>query len=366
MFSLILGMLLLVSSVAHAAVLDVPTPHTTLSGVGVIHGWKCESGDLTVRFDGGPPLPLLHGSSRTDVRDTGACPHAEVGFVSIMNWGELGDGQHTAVVYDDGVEFDRSTFDVVTTGEAFLRNAAGQCVVEDFPAPGEEARFIWNQATQHLELAEVGRDLNETADQGSCMVGMTLQPGQSCTGYYGHGNYNYTVSVDQFSYGCLAYLDEGPYCDAEERNGSAIWAERNQNGSWTIERVADPTPDEHGDTPETATVVHLVSGGNVVETGRFSARYDREYFALHVPAGVQSQLLTITVQGVLNGEADLLVREANGKYTSIADEGRMSPDPIRIHMGAYVSTGTYYFHFRLLLFGPVSDTPYEITFQLDG
>ena len=42
-----------------------------------------------------------------------------------MNWGELGDGPHTAVVYDDGVEFDRSMFDVVTTGEAFLRGAAG-------------------------------------------------------------------------------------------------------------------------------------------------------------------------------------------------------------------------------------------------
>ena len=67
------------------------------------------------------PLPLVYGSERKDVLDAGACDHAEVGFVSIMNWGNLGDGPHTAVVYDDGIEFDRSTFDVVTTGEAFLR-----------------------------------------------------------------------------------------------------------------------------------------------------------------------------------------------------------------------------------------------------
>ena len=148
--------LLLTSVTAHAATLDVPTPHTTLSGVGVIHGWKCKAGELTVRFDGGPPLPLLHGAERQDVLDAGACDHANVGFVSIINWGELGDGQHTAVVYDDGVEFDRSTFDVVTTGEPFLERATGQCIVPDFPAPNEAARFIWNQPTQHMELAEVG------------------------------------------------------------------------------------------------------------------------------------------------------------------------------------------------------------------
>lgn len=155
MFLLMLG-LLLIGGVAHAATLEIPTPHTTLSGIGVVSGWKCDAGDLTVRFDGGPPLPLVYGSERRDVLDAGACPHDLVGFVSIMNWGNLGDGRHTAVVYDDGVEFDRSTFDVVTTGEPFLRGAAGQCIVPDFPAPNENARFIWNQATQHMELAEVG------------------------------------------------------------------------------------------------------------------------------------------------------------------------------------------------------------------
>lgn len=155
MVPLILAVLL-VSSVAQAATLDIPAPHTTLSGIGVVSGWKCEAGELTVRFNGGPPFPLVYGSRRTDVLDAGACDHADVGFMAIWNWGELGDGTHMAVVYDDGVAFDRSTFDVVTTGEPFLRNAAGQCVVPDFPAPNEAARFIWSQPTQHMELAEVG------------------------------------------------------------------------------------------------------------------------------------------------------------------------------------------------------------------
>ena len=37
-----------------AAVLDIPGNRATLSGIGVISGWKCEAtGALTIRFDGG-------------------------------------------------------------------------------------------------------------------------------------------------------------------------------------------------------------------------------------------------------------------------------------------------------------------------
>ena len=139
--------------------LENPGPGVTHSGIGVISGWKCSAGDLTVRFNGGAPIPLSYGSARADVRAAGACPRAEVGFVSIMNWGNLGDGQHTAVVYDDGREFARNTFRVVTTGEAFLPDAEGQCVVPDFPAPGENALFTWTTGTQHLELTDVGRHI---------------------------------------------------------------------------------------------------------------------------------------------------------------------------------------------------------------
>lgn len=147
------------ATTATRGALGNPGHGTTMSGIGVISGWKCDAGELTVRFNGGAPIPLSYGSVRTDVRDAGACPHAEVGFVALWNWGNLGDGQHTAVVYDDGREFARSTFRVVTTGEAFLPDAEGQCVVPDFPAPGENALFTWNTGTQHLELTDVGRHI---------------------------------------------------------------------------------------------------------------------------------------------------------------------------------------------------------------
>ena len=156
---------LLVPSLASAATLGVPGEDTTLSGVGVISGWKCEAaGDLTVRFfaDGSPvsvagidTFPLLYGSARPDVRDTGACPDADVGFVTIWNWGNLDDGAYTAIVYDDGVEFARSTFRVVTTGEAFRTDLEGECTIPHFPDPGDTARFVWNTGTQHLEMVSV-------------------------------------------------------------------------------------------------------------------------------------------------------------------------------------------------------------------
>ncbi len=150
----IIAAFLLTSSAAHAATLGIPTPHTTVSGIGVISGWKCEAGELTVRFDGGEPIPLLHGAERADVLNAGACDHATAGFLSIMNWGNLGDGEHTAVVYDDGVEFGRSVFTVRRFRDAFVRDAALTLPVQDFPHQGENAVFTWSEATQHLELAD--------------------------------------------------------------------------------------------------------------------------------------------------------------------------------------------------------------------
>ena len=155
LWSLLLVILAVLGDVAHAAQLGIPAPHRIVSGIGVISGWKCAAGELTIRFNGGAPIPLLYGAQRPDVLAAGACAHDRVGFLTIMNWGELGGGEHTAVVYDDGVAFARSRFQVVTTGEAFLAHRSGECLAEDFPMPGDESLFVWNPTTQHMELAEV-------------------------------------------------------------------------------------------------------------------------------------------------------------------------------------------------------------------
>ena len=138
---------------ATAYFLDVPYQGGQYSGVGTVHGWICEPmGDLTVRFDDGEPIPLLYGAQRADVMEAGQCDHAEVGFVTIWNWGELGEGEHTARVYDGDMLLVEHTFMVATFGVPFLTDAEGSCTIADFPSTGETAHFTWTQGTQHLEL----------------------------------------------------------------------------------------------------------------------------------------------------------------------------------------------------------------------
>ena len=154
-----LGTVLVLSALAvspsRAAFLESPAPQAVVSGIGFISGWKCDAGNITVRFNGGESIPLVYGSQRRDVREAGACTHDRAGFVAIWNWAHLEDGEHEAVAYDNGVEFGRSRFTVGSTGEEFLRDVRRVVVVDGFPAPGERALLEWNESTQHFEIREV-------------------------------------------------------------------------------------------------------------------------------------------------------------------------------------------------------------------
>ena len=147
--------LVLAPLLTHAASLDVPSNGDSLSGIGSIHGWKCtQDGEITVAFNDGEPIPTTYGSLRGDTR--AACGDAgNTGFSTLWNWALLGDGEHTAIAYDNGVEFARSTFTVTTTGEEFLTGVHAQVRVADFPAPGETTQLEWNQSTQHFELVNI-------------------------------------------------------------------------------------------------------------------------------------------------------------------------------------------------------------------
>ncbi len=148
------------ASVAHAATLGIPGPGTTQSGVGVISGWKCRAnGRLTIRFDGGSAVPLVYGSEREDTRR--ACGDTNNGFVAIWNWAKLDDGRHTAVVYDNGVEFDRATFTVVTTGVDFLRGVTGSGTAT--LSNGQRATLEWSEASQSF----VATDFTASSGSGS-------------------------------------------------------------------------------------------------------------------------------------------------------------------------------------------------------
>lgn len=153
-FPLLVLCLVLVGSPVWGATLESPAQGATLSGLGFISGWKCDAGAITVRINNGGPIPVAGNQPRADTRI--ACGTIHTGFIMQINWALLGDGEQTVVASDDGVKFASSVFTVVTAGEPYLPDAAGQCVVPDFPAPGENASFAWNTSTQHLELTDAG------------------------------------------------------------------------------------------------------------------------------------------------------------------------------------------------------------------
>ena len=65
---LCLGLVLLAPTLTHAqSALDIPGNGDTLSGIGVISGWKCEAqGNITIRLDAGDPIPATYGFPRGD------------------------------------------------------------------------------------------------------------------------------------------------------------------------------------------------------------------------------------------------------------------------------------------------------------
>ncbi len=146
---------LLTPAPAYATTLENPDNGKHYSGIGVISGWQCAEGRLTIRFNGGPLIPLAYGTERPDTRQV--CGHTTTGFVSIYNWARLGDGEHTAVLYNDGVEVAQSTFTVGTAGTDFVRGVQTSVTVRDFPSPGERQEFEWNQSTQHMEMVSPAR-----------------------------------------------------------------------------------------------------------------------------------------------------------------------------------------------------------------
>ena len=258
---LCLGLTVLVPSLAYAqptGVLEIPGDGTTVSGVGVISGWKCQAdGEITVEFLNAAgerivinegrtsnPVPMLYGSERPDIRANGAClenDHDKVGFVAIWNWGELGDGTYTAVAYDNDVEFARNTFTVTTFGTDFLREAITQVSVPDFPTPGETTTFQWNEATQHLEA--VSRD-------PACRETLTMNPGETCRGSIpleldesdlGEINTGFSFSVEAEGRGCISIsgIPALNYCYSaslpDVLDDIEVSVIRNADGSWTID-----------------------------------------------------------------------------------------------------------------------------------
>ena len=246
---LCLGLMALLPSLVHAATLEIPGNGTTVSGIGVISGWKCEAGDITISLNGEAPFPAMYGLPRSDTSAVCGDDDGNNGFFSYWNWGNLGDGEHTVVAYDNGEKFAESTFTVATPGTDFLIGASKEITVEDFPNTGDTTVLEWNQGTQHFEIVEFMG--SEPIDLGECEEGLTVGPGMMCSFFFGDttfGDIDGTFSINAEGQLCVEVdIATIPCMDTDQEferlldslGISGVDVTKNADGSWTI--ISMPT-----------------------------------------------------------------------------------------------------------------------------
>ena len=137
--------------------LENPGPHSFQSGVSALWGWVCDAALVEIEIEtaqGGVGRYMAeYGMERLDTLDT--CGDADNGFVLLLNWNLLGDGEHEVVALVDGEELGRATVTVTTLGAEFVRGVAGECTVEDFPTDGETVTLEWQQNSQNFVITDV-------------------------------------------------------------------------------------------------------------------------------------------------------------------------------------------------------------------
>ena len=145
-------------SVAPAgAALEIPSPGTNVSGIGLISGWSCLGGELEVEFSDAAGViwttPVLHGSERGDT--AAVCGDIENGFSATFNWSLLGAGERTARLIRNGEEVKKQSFRVTAFDAIEFVREPGMCTIADFPEVDQNATFVWEPSQQALVLESV-------------------------------------------------------------------------------------------------------------------------------------------------------------------------------------------------------------------
>ena len=130
-------------------VLENPMPNSFQSGIGGISGWVCAADTVEIEINGTAHM-AGYGTDRADTEER--CGDRDNGFGLLFNWNLLGDGAHTVVARADGVELGRATVQVTTLGMEFVEDAAGMCMVEDFPTMGESVTLTWQEPSQSFVI----------------------------------------------------------------------------------------------------------------------------------------------------------------------------------------------------------------------
>ena len=133
------------------AVLENPSPGSSQSGIGIISGWACEAQAVVIELNGSP-VQAAYGTPRGDTQPV--CGDTDNGFSLLVNWNNLGDGQHTVRALADGLEFARTTVRVTTLGADFLWGASGTFDLANFPSAGDTTVVQWAESQQNFVITD--------------------------------------------------------------------------------------------------------------------------------------------------------------------------------------------------------------------
>jgi len=135
------------------AVAETPQQGSIQSGVGLIRGWSCAADEVSVTIDGGAPIQIAYGTSRTDTASV--CGDANNGYGMVIAWGLLGNGTHRMQTFVNGQQIGDAQFDVVAIGSGFETGLSGEYVLAEFPHPGQRVRITWSEADQNFIVTGV-------------------------------------------------------------------------------------------------------------------------------------------------------------------------------------------------------------------
>lgn len=131
-------------------VLENPKSGSFASGIGTISGWVCAASRVDLQVDGSIFVQAPYGTLRGDTQ--AACGDTNNGFGYLINWNNLGSGQHTVVALADGVEIGRATVTVTTFEVPFVSGASGTYTL---PFNGQNVTIRWEESLQNFVITNV-------------------------------------------------------------------------------------------------------------------------------------------------------------------------------------------------------------------
>lgn len=135
--------------------LEAPDEGQTLTGIGLLRGWACDAETVSVRIDGHRRIPISVGSPRGDTEEI--CGTADTGFALLLNWNNLGAGEHTLDLFINSRLYTTRTITVITYGQRYMTGMEKEWTITDWPEPGIDTIIAWNEATQNIEIVDIRR-----------------------------------------------------------------------------------------------------------------------------------------------------------------------------------------------------------------